>query len=160
MPKPATVPRGDGRDDRGVPELLAGVRVGDVHLDQRRGALRGRVPHPVRVVGERTGVENDRNRAVRRLVQPADHLALVVGLPDLDVEAELLAERLAALDEPGVGGRAVDVGLAGAEPAEVRAVEHAAPRRAHADDLRVRGEQHAPGRGPPARPAWPARRGR
>ncbi len=43
---------GDRGDHRGVPELLAGVRVGDVHLDQRRGALRRGVPQRVRVVRE------------------------------------------------------------------------------------------------------------
>ena len=32
-------PGGDAGHDRGVPELLAGVRVGEVHLHQRRGEL-------------------------------------------------------------------------------------------------------------------------
>ena len=78
---------------------------------------------------------------VGRLVQPADQLALVVGLADLDVEAQLGAELAALLDQARVGGGAVDVGLAGAEAAEVGAVEHQ-DRGGSRGDLPVGGEQH------------------
>jgi hypothetical protein len=56
-------------------------------------------------------------------VDPAQHLVLGVGLPHLDVEAEVLAGRLAELDQPGVRGQPVDVDLAGAEPAQVGSIE-------------------------------------
>ena len=56
-------------------------------------------------------------------MQPAQHGALVLGLPDLDLLAELLAGPLAEADEVGVRLGAVHVRLARAEPAEVRAVE-------------------------------------
>lgn len=41
---------GDRRDDRVVPELLAGVDVGDVHLDQRRAEHGAGVPDRVRIM--------------------------------------------------------------------------------------------------------------
>src|SRR5687768_751248 len=57
-------------------------------------------------------------------MDPAQHLALVVGLADLHLDTHLAASRLHQVDELGVGGRAVLLRLTEAEPAEVRAVEH------------------------------------
>jgi hypothetical protein len=66
-------------------------------------------------------------------VQPGQHLVLGVGLLHGDREPEFLADPLAHLGQGGVRGEAVDVGLAGAEPAQVRSVEdvdvHAATSR-------------------------------
>ena len=86
------------------------------------------VPRGVRVVGERRRVEDDVGVLVDGLVQPADQLGLVVGLPDLDLQVELGAEVPAGVGEVVVRGGAVDLGLACPEPAEVGAVEdqHAA----------------------------------
>jgi hypothetical protein len=65
-------------------------------------------------------------------VDPGDQLALVLGLPDLDVEAELAARLHAQGFKVGVGGGAVDGGLALAQAAEVGAVEHQHPAAGHA----------------------------
>ena len=60
---------------------------------------------------------------VDRLVQPADQLGLVVGLPqvDLDPVARLLGQHHA---ERRQVQRAVHLGLAAAEPSEVRSVQY------------------------------------
>ncbi len=115
---------GDGRHDRGVAELLPGGRVGDVHLDQRRGALGEGVAQGVAVVGERRRVQDDRRTGVGRAVHPAHHLGLVVGLPDLDRQTQLASCRLADRHQVLERGGAVDVGFAGAEAAQVGPVEH------------------------------------
>jgi multidrug resistance efflux pump len=70
------------------------------------------------------GVEYHRSLLVGGRVQPGQHLVLVVGLAHLDVEAELLAGRLAQLDQTGVGGQPVHVDLPGAEATQVGPVEH------------------------------------
>src|SRR3954454_15173818 len=56
-------------------------------------------------------------------MHPADQLALVVGLADLDVQLQLVRGLLHDLDQLGVGRGAVRGRLPGAEPAEVGAVE-------------------------------------
>jgi len=61
--------RGRG-DHRVVAESLAGGDVGDVHLDERRGAHLHRVHERVGVVGEGAGVQDDRRAAVAGLVHP------------------------------------------------------------------------------------------
>ena len=149
------VPVATRRDDGVVAELLPGGRVGDVHLDQRRGALGDGVAQGVRVVRERGRVQHDGHAAVGGLVQPADQLGLVVGLADLDVQAEAArpASRHSAARSSNVV-RAVDVRLAGAQPAEVRPVqdEHLARPPAHsAATSRTRGRA-APPSGPSSRP--------
>src|SRR5208282_5251213 len=65
-----------------------------------------------------------RQPGVGSLVHPADQLALVVGLPDVDAQAELAAGRAAQLGQFLERGRAVHLGLPDAEPTEVGAVEH------------------------------------
>src|SRR6266536_2739093 len=115
---------GDRRDVAVVPELLTLVHVADVHLDERRGEQNAGVPNGDGVVRPGPGVEDDGMAVLGRLVDPADHLALVVGLADRHLEPELGAGLLADVDEVGVGGAAVDVGLARAQLAEVGPVEH------------------------------------
>jgi uncharacterized protein with von Willebrand factor type A (vWA) domain len=110
-----------------VAEALAGGDVGDVHLDQRRGPHLDRVHERVRVVGERARVEHDRGLVIAGLVDPGDELALVLSLPDLDVEAEFVARLYAQVGQIGVRGGAVDRRLALAQAAEVGAVEHQHP---------------------------------
>ena len=63
-------------------------------------------------------------------MQPVQQLVLGVGLPDGDREPELLADPFAQCDQVGVAGLAVDVDLAGTEPAQVRSVED---MNSHAD---------------------------
>jgi hypothetical protein len=57
-------------------------------------------------------------------VQPTQHLVLGVGLAHLDLETELLAGGLAQLDQTGVRGQPVHVGLPGAEATQIGPVEH------------------------------------
>ena len=148
-PCPAITLGGVRRDHRGVPELLrAAVRVGEVHLDQRRGQLGAGVEQRVASSASRppalstTGV-----RVVGGLVEPVEQLALVVGLPHLDLEPEVAAPAVAQR-RPGRRSvvRAVDLRLPPAEPAEVRAVEHQHPHRptSPARDHVVRRAQQSP----------------
>src|SRR5690242_3192283 len=122
--EPADHPGRHGRHYRTVPELLARVDVGDVHLDQRGVEQRAGVADRVAVVRPGPRVEHHGGPLVGRRVQPLQHLVFGVGLADLDVEPELLAGRDAVLGQLRVGGPPVDAGLAGAEPADVRPVEH------------------------------------
>src|SRR5918994_2575861 len=74
----------------------------------------------VRVVGPSTGVY-DEPVAARRFPYETDHLALVVRLPEPEVQSRKLV-----LDEPLYiieGHGPVDLGAAGAEGTEVPAVE-------------------------------------
>lgn len=111
-------------DHRVVSELLPGMDVRDVDLDQRRGQQGAGVAEGVGVMRPRPGVQHDRRTFVRGEVEPAEQLMLGVGLTDLDLEAELLAEGHAPLNEVGVRGQAVDVGLPRPEAAKVRPVEY------------------------------------
>ena len=61
-----------------------------------------------RGVGERAGVEHDRQSRVRRLVQPAQQLALVIGLAHLDVQTQLAPPPTHSAVEFRVAGTAVD----------------------------------------------------
>jgi hypothetical protein len=115
---------GDRGDDRMVPELLARMDVGDVHLDERSAQHRTGVAQRDRVVRPRRRVEHNGGALVGGGVEPSEHHRLVVGLADLDLESELLAGAHASGGKLGVADEAVDVGLAGAEPAQVRPVEH------------------------------------
>jgi hypothetical protein len=119
------------RDHRVVPELLARVDVGDVHLDQRRPQQGAGVPDRVRVMRPRPGVEHDRGGVVGGVVKPSDQFGLGVGLSDFDLEAEFLADPHTPPHEVRVRGDAVDVGLPGAEPPQVGPVED---KHLHDDD--------------------------
>ena len=68
-PKPATF-RSRPRRPRSCAGTPRGCRVGEVHLDQRSRELRAGVADRVGVVGESRGVEHDRDRGIRGLVQP------------------------------------------------------------------------------------------
>jgi hypothetical protein len=71
-----------------------------------------------------TRIEDDGDLGVGRVVQPADHLGLVVGLADVDRDAELVGERTDGVLELGVGGGSVDRRLAAPQPAEVHPGQH------------------------------------
>jgi hypothetical protein len=118
----------DSRRHRGehrvVPEVLPGVDVGDVDLDKRGVQQRAGVAEGVGVMRPCPGVQHDRRTFVRGEVEPAEQFVLGVGLTDLDLEAELLAEGHAPLNEVGVRGQPVDVSLPRAESAKVRPVEY------------------------------------
>jgi len=107
-----------------APELLPGVDVGDVHLDERAAHQGAGVAQRVRVMRPRAGVEYDRRPVVRGLVQPTDHLVLGVGLPHLRGETQILANSHAHVGEFGIGDEPVDVGLPRAEPAKIRSIQY------------------------------------
>jgi Glycosyltransferase family 87 len=116
-------PGGYGRHHRAVPEVFSRVDVRDVHLDQWRGQQGAGVAERVRVMRPRPGVEHDRGGIVGGLVQPGDHLRFGVGLSDLDLEAEFLADPDTTFSEVGIRGQAVDVSLPRAESTQVGPVE-------------------------------------
>jgi hypothetical protein len=60
-------------------------------------------------------------------VQPAKHLGFGVRLPDVDLEADILAGAAAQVSQIGVRGAAVDLRLARAEAAQVGAVQDVHP---------------------------------
>ena len=95
-----------------------------MHLNERRGSLRKRVPQRVGVMRERRGVEHHRRPCVGRLVHPVDKLGFVVGLAHVNVQAERTARGTAQLDKVTERHCAVHLGLAGPEPGEVRPVQH------------------------------------
>ena len=68
-------------------------------------------------------VEHHRGALVGRRVQPAEHLVLRVGLPDLTSRPSSRPVCSHSVDQVGVRGDAVDVDLPGAQPAQVRPVE-------------------------------------
>ena len=123
-PESADHAGGHGRDHRVAPELLPGVDVADVDLDERRAKEHAGVADGVGVMRPGARVEHNRRTFVRGQVEPADHLMLGVGLTDLDLEAELLGEGHAQLNQVGVRGRPVDLGLARPEPTKIRPVEY------------------------------------
>src|SRR6202012_680001 len=77
--------------------------------------------------GQRSVVEYHGRCVVAGLVDPVDKLALVLGLPDVDVEAEFLPGPLAQVRQIGIGRGSVYRRLALAQAAEVRPVEHEHP---------------------------------
>src|SRR5262249_40016785 len=77
-----------------------------------------------RVVRERGRVEHDRGPVVGRLVDPSDQLRFVVGLAEVDLQAEFFPGRTARVSDVGQRGRAVYLWLTGPEAAEIRPVEH------------------------------------
>jgi alpha-1,6-mannosyltransferase len=114
---------GHRRDHRMVPEFLTRVDVGDVHLDQGRTQHGARVAERVGVMRPRPGVEHDRGSVVGGLVQPGEHLRFGVGLPDFDLEAELLTDPYTTFSEVGVRGQPVDIRLSGTEATQVGSIE-------------------------------------
>src|SRR4029450_6715789 len=69
----------NGRNQALPAELLAGVGIGQMHLDDRRFDCRDRVAQRHRRMGEPAGVENPRPRlALMGFVQPVNQLALMV----------------------------------------------------------------------------------
>jgi class 3 adenylate cyclase len=115
---------GNGADVGVVPKLLASMHIRDVHLDQRCPQLCTGVSQRDRRVGERSGVENHRLGRVGGGVDPAEQLGLAVGLAHNGFQGEFGGFAFDERDQIVMGGAAVDLGLAVAEPAEVRAVDH------------------------------------
>src|SRR3954449_12564703 len=104
-------------------ELLAGVDIGEVHLDRGQPGDLQRVADRPRVVRPRPRVEHDPVGVVGRLVELLDELALVVALEEVAREVELAAELRDPLLELGEGEPAVVLGGPAVERPEVDAVQ-------------------------------------
>ena len=70
-------------------ERLALVDVGDVDLDDRAGEGGERVEDGDRGVAVAGRVDDDRRRALARLVDPVDEFVFAVALAEVDRQAEL-----------------------------------------------------------------------
>ena len=99
-----------------------------------------RVGERVRVVGERTGVDDDRGAPATGRVDRVDELAFVVRLQVLERVTGRLGDRARVADHVVERVGPVDRGLALAEQVQVRSGEQqdrghgvGLPRRAHAD---------------------------
>src|SRR3954471_13428379 len=104
-------------------ELLAGVDIGEVHLDRGQPGDLQRVADRPRVVRPRAGVEHDPVGVVGCLVELLDELALMVALKEVARKVQLAAELRDPLLELGEGQPAVVLGGPAVQRAEVDAVQ-------------------------------------
>lgn len=81
-------PRRNGGDDTGVAPWLTGVRLRNVYLDDRSGEGRQRIVKSPGVMGECTGIDDDRITSRTRVVNSVDQDTLVVRLERLEYESE------------------------------------------------------------------------
>ena len=106
-----------------APKLLARMHIGDVHFDQGRAQFGAGVAQRHRGVREATGVEDHRFARIGGQMDPIQQLGLAIALPHNNFEPKLGGF---AFDQRGqlvVGGAAVDIRLAPAQPAQVRAID-------------------------------------
>ena len=92
-------------------------------LDGHRSDLRQRIAQRIGVVGECTSIEHHSNALVGRLVQPLDKLRLRVGLPYVDIEAEVRTPVTAGLRQLLMCRVTVDLRLPDAQAPQVGSVE-------------------------------------
>ena len=113
----------DRRDEAGVAEGFAGVRVGEVHLDDRGGDGLDRVVERDRRVGKGAGIE-DHCFGATRCVQPVDKLALMVRLVEFNFHIKLLSPLSDNRLDVGQSLRTIYFGFARPQQIEIWAVEH------------------------------------
>ena len=106
-----------------VAKALAPEDVRQVDLDDREFGGEKGVEHSDRSVGQRTRVENNPLGRFAGLLDPVDQLALVIGLAEVDLEAECRGARRAALLDVAERVMAVDRGVADPEQVQVGAVQ-------------------------------------
>ena len=106
-----------------MPELFAGMDVGEMRLDDGKSCARDRVPQRDAVVGEGSGIEDDTIHAALSFVQSSDELSFGVRLKvnDRDVEPRSMCTQIG--QDGGKGVTAVDLRLSCSEKIEIRAVE-------------------------------------
>src|SRR3970282_271805 len=93
-----------GRDHRMAPELLPGVDIREVDLDDGHGDGGDRVAERERVVGQRAGVDDDGPETfLRGALDPVDELAFVVRLAADRFGAPARRLALALTRRPGEG---------------------------------------------------------
>src|SRR5262245_23364914 len=114
---------GDAGDDRVPVQLIPGVDVGDVHLDNRAVEGLEGIKEGDGGEGERGRVDDDGVRLLPRLLHQIDQDALVIGLVESEGDACRPCEIPAACLDSRERGGAVDMRLAHPEQIEVRAVQ-------------------------------------
>lgn len=113
----------DGGDQRGVAELLAGLGIGEVHLDDgdadgADGVAQG---HGGMRIG--AGVEDYPGRPGARVVQGVDQRALVVRLGRAQFQAQLSGQAVQARLDLRQRELAIDARLAFAEQVQIGSIE-------------------------------------
>src|SRR5215208_3410680 len=97
----------------------------DLHDGKRHGL--DRIVETHTVLGQRRGVEEATLYRVDAFMQRVQQDAFVVGLHDLEIDAELTGQRAQALVDILQRQRAVDVRLTPPEKVEIRAVQDQDP---------------------------------
>src|SRR5579875_233341 len=116
---------------RTVPESLAAVNVGQVHLDDRQLGRKQGVENRDRGGGVAGGIDDDAVGVLARLLDPLDELAFLIRLPEIDRETEHRAALHARLLDIGERVAAIGFGLAHAEEVEIRTVKNQNRRAGH-----------------------------
>jgi hypothetical protein len=112
-------------EHRVVPERLARVDVRHVQLDDRAGQDRQRISQPVAVVRPCASVDQDGIHLIEEgLVDAFDHLAFVVGLKVLDIDAKFPSQRDDLIVDLVERDRPVLLRITLAEHVVVDAMEH------------------------------------
>src|SRR3954447_13567851 len=112
-------------EHQNVSERLARVDVADVDLDRRLGDAFDRVAQRVARVTERARIDHDCVEV--ELLEPVDQRTLVVRLQRDERRATVSSMSRRALDDLGQRRAPVDLRIALAEPAQIRAVEQQDP---------------------------------
>src|ERR1700747_3344435 len=105
-------------------KALAAENVRQMHLDDRQFGGEKRVEHCHRGVGQRPGIENDAVGGFARLLDPVDELALVIGLPTLELQFERCGADEASLLDVGQSIMAINRGIPYSEQIEVGTVQN------------------------------------
>ncbi len=96
-----------------------------MHLDHRHGDALDRIMNGNRRVGERPCVQQHCQRTARTgFVQPIDDMAFVVGLADIEREAQRRRLRFQPLGNIVQRVMALDMRFAAAQQVQVGAVQH------------------------------------
>jgi len=131
---------------------FSAVNIRQVDLDHRQLGRLERVEDGDRGVRVGAGIEDDAIGILACLLDPVDQLALVVGLAEIDRQAQLRRLLQARLFDIGQGLAPVGRGLADTEKVQVRPIEDQDCRSGHAEAPAVRSWRLI------ARGAWGARR--
>src|SRR5277367_2056664 len=126
-----------------MPESLALVHIGDMHLDDRPRERVKRVEDGDRGVGEGGGIDDDAGGALAGGVNEVDDLVFAIALMELDLKPELLADAAAVRLDVGQRLAAVDLRLALAEQIEIGSVQDNNDRAHRASPQWRRGRRFA-----------------
>src|SRR5271154_4686695 len=106
-----------------MPERLALVHIGNMHLDDRPGERVKRVEDRDRGMGEGGGIDDDARHTLARAMNPVDDLVFAIALMELDRKPELSPDPSAVRLDVGQRLAAVNLWLALAEQVEIGTVQ-------------------------------------